>query len=443
MPDIRPFRGVRYDMAQVGALSDVVAPPYDVIDPALQDRLYAGQPLQHHPAGAEPRGAGRRRRGEPLHPRRPVLEGLAPRRRAPRGRPPPRSTSTTRPSRSRASLHPQGVPGAGPARAVRPGEDLPARADPLGPQGRPARALSTRPDSTSARSSASIPTPTARSSAPSRRACATGRRWRRPTTSASRTGSGRSTTPRRTPPVQGLMAAKPIFIADGHHRYETGLKYRDERAAGRRPYRPRRPGQLLHDDARRHERPRALDPADPPAGLRLPRPDRRSPHRAARARVRGPDRPAKARPAAAPPGRTIEIGGDQDMLGFGTVADGRWLTARLRSDAPWTGSPPSTAPSGGASASASSMSWCSKRCSARWATASCRYVHLLDEVLDRRRRTAAATSPASSPRPAWSTSSRSPRTSKRCRPRAPISIPSCSAGWCSTRFTNWKVSDPP
>ncbi len=31
--------------------------------------------------------------------------------------------------------------------------------------------------------------------------------------------------------VQGLMAEKPIFIADGHHRYETGLKFRDDREA--------------------------------------------------------------------------------------------------------------------------------------------------------------------------------------------------------------------
>ncbi|MGE3818848.1 MAG: DUF1015 family protein, partial [Isosphaeraceae bacterium] len=44
MPDVRPFRGVRYDVAKVGALSDVVAPPYDVIDPALQDRLYQASP---------------------------------------------------------------------------------------------------------------------------------------------------------------------------------------------------------------------------------------------------------------------------------------------------------------------------------------------------------------------------------------------------------------
>src|SRR3954454_20879131 len=44
MPDIRPFRGIRYDMTQVGTMSDVVAPPYDVIDPALQQRLYQASP---------------------------------------------------------------------------------------------------------------------------------------------------------------------------------------------------------------------------------------------------------------------------------------------------------------------------------------------------------------------------------------------------------------
>src|SRR5947209_7169400 len=44
MADIRPFRGIRYDMARVGAMSDVVAPPYDVIGPELQDRLYDASP---------------------------------------------------------------------------------------------------------------------------------------------------------------------------------------------------------------------------------------------------------------------------------------------------------------------------------------------------------------------------------------------------------------
>ena len=40
MPQISAFRGLRYNLGQVGALSSVVAPPYDVIDPALQQQLY-------------------------------------------------------------------------------------------------------------------------------------------------------------------------------------------------------------------------------------------------------------------------------------------------------------------------------------------------------------------------------------------------------------------
>jgi uncharacterized protein (DUF1015 family) len=45
MPEIQAFRAVRYDLGHVGALSDVVAPPYDVISPQLQEQLY-----QRHPA---------------------------------------------------------------------------------------------------------------------------------------------------------------------------------------------------------------------------------------------------------------------------------------------------------------------------------------------------------------------------------------------------------
>src|SRR3954466_15828360 len=44
MADIRAFRAYRYDLGRVGALSDVVAPPYDVIDPALQQTLYGRSP---------------------------------------------------------------------------------------------------------------------------------------------------------------------------------------------------------------------------------------------------------------------------------------------------------------------------------------------------------------------------------------------------------------
>jgi uncharacterized protein (DUF1015 family) len=44
MADIRAFRGFRYDLGQVGTLSDVVAPPYDVIDTQLQQQLYDRSP---------------------------------------------------------------------------------------------------------------------------------------------------------------------------------------------------------------------------------------------------------------------------------------------------------------------------------------------------------------------------------------------------------------
>jgi uncharacterized protein (DUF1015 family) len=40
MADISAFRAFRYDLGKVGSLSDVVCPPYDVIDASLQQSLY-------------------------------------------------------------------------------------------------------------------------------------------------------------------------------------------------------------------------------------------------------------------------------------------------------------------------------------------------------------------------------------------------------------------
>ena len=44
MAEIIPFRGVLYDPAKVGDVTSVVAPPYDVIGPAEQAALYARHP---------------------------------------------------------------------------------------------------------------------------------------------------------------------------------------------------------------------------------------------------------------------------------------------------------------------------------------------------------------------------------------------------------------
>lgn len=44
MAEVQPFRGWRYDLSQVGSLSDVVAPPYDVISAEQQKGLYELHP---------------------------------------------------------------------------------------------------------------------------------------------------------------------------------------------------------------------------------------------------------------------------------------------------------------------------------------------------------------------------------------------------------------
>ncbi len=41
MADIRPFRGVRYDQAIIDDLAQVICPPYDIIPPQVQSELYA------------------------------------------------------------------------------------------------------------------------------------------------------------------------------------------------------------------------------------------------------------------------------------------------------------------------------------------------------------------------------------------------------------------
>jgi uncharacterized protein (DUF1015 family) len=44
VPEFIPFRGLRYEASVAGALSEVICPPYDVIDEAGRERLYARSP---------------------------------------------------------------------------------------------------------------------------------------------------------------------------------------------------------------------------------------------------------------------------------------------------------------------------------------------------------------------------------------------------------------
>jgi len=45
MPEIQACRGLRYNLAQVGSLSNCIAPPYDVVDSDLQNHLYGLSPF--------------------------------------------------------------------------------------------------------------------------------------------------------------------------------------------------------------------------------------------------------------------------------------------------------------------------------------------------------------------------------------------------------------
>ena len=44
MADVKPFRGIHYDLNRIENLSDVVTPPYDVISPEEQEALYRRHP---------------------------------------------------------------------------------------------------------------------------------------------------------------------------------------------------------------------------------------------------------------------------------------------------------------------------------------------------------------------------------------------------------------
>jgi uncharacterized protein (DUF1015 family) len=60
MPQIQAFRGLRYNLARIGSLSDCIAPPYDVVDSELQNHLYNLSPFNflrlelNRPEAADP-----------------------------------------------------------------------------------------------------------------------------------------------------------------------------------------------------------------------------------------------------------------------------------------------------------------------------------------------------------------------------------------------------
>ena len=329
MADIRGFRGFRYDLGSVGTLSDVVAPPYDVVDAALQQKLYDASPYnairleltrdepgddeQHNKytrAGNTLRewvGANVIRqdtgRGLYVYEQEYTVEGKTFTRRGfmarvrlepfGKGMVFPHEQTMAGPKEDRLQLYRATGFNLSPVFGLYPdGGDVFAHLEPLVRSAPPLVATD--------------------------HLGVINRLW---TVTDSATVSK----------VIGAMGPKPVYIADGHHRYETGVKYLDER---------RELGEVADDEAAPNFCLMMLVGMSDPGLLILPT------HRLVSglaADLTAPQLEAaladhfdiveRTGTNAQAAWEHIQMDGAQTALGFGTAADGQWLVAKLRDDA--------------------------------------------------------------------------------------------------------------
>ncbi len=384
MAEIRPFPGVRFDMAKVGALTDVVAPPYDVIGPDLQTKLYNASPynivrleLNREEPEDSAKGSNRYTRAAGilkdwrkqsvirddqdtafyLYHQIFEVEG---------------QTHTRKGFFARVRLEPFGEGRIYPHEQTLSGP----KADRLALYHATGFNLSPifglYPDTENA----------------VLEAVEAGLVDKTPLEATDHLGVVHRfwpvTDPKALTTAQGLMADKAIFIADGHHRYETGLKYRDELTER---------GELSGPDDPANFCLMMLVGMSDPGLLILPT------HRLVQGlpfltsgkltELLAPEfeiedfgeGPSGCRAAW----QEIELHGDQDMLGFGTAMDNRWCTARLRSDATMDKLVPDHSPDWRSLGVSILHELVLKKIFGDLGlgdTMSCRYVHLIDEVLE-------------------------------------------------------------
>lgn len=330
MADVRAFRAFRYDLGRVGALANVVAPPYDVIDPALQNALYERSPynvirLILNKETPEDSENNNRYTRAARYLREWQLENVLKQDSArsfyvyhqefeAEGR-----RYTRKGFLGRVRLEPYGQG------KIYPHEETMAgpKADRLKLFQATAMNLSPvfgiYPDETGA------------------------------------VQSSLDEAVRRSPPIEtvdhlgvvsrlwpvadqhavslavGLMGPKPVFIADGHHRYETGLRYLDEQ---------RKRGDVPEEHAANFILMMLVAMSDPGliimpthrliSGLNGLTSERLSVLLAPHFDI---EHIGKGEEAAQLTWEHIEADGGQDLLGFGTAADGVWLTARFKTPA--------------------------------------------------------------------------------------------------------------
>jgi uncharacterized protein (DUF1015 family) len=183
--------------------------------------------------------------------------------------------------------------------------------------------------------------------------------------------------------VTGLLGPKPAFIADGHHRYETGLRYLEERRAA---------GDVRDADAAANFILMMLVSMNDPGLVILPT------HRLVSgilaldsAKLREllgshfrVEKVGSGDQGAKDTWELIEADGGQELMGFGTVADGTWHTARLLTrDAMATLAAEHSVPWRGLAVSVLHVLVLGKLApELLGGQPQCRYVHLLREVTD-------------------------------------------------------------
>jgi uncharacterized protein (DUF1015 family) len=320
MADVRPFRGFRYDLGRVGSLSAVVAPPYDVIDAALQKKLYDASPFNAVRVELTADAPGDDRYTTAARTLSGWLEDGVLRQDTARSLyvyeqefTAEGSTYTRRGFLGRVRLEPFGTGRVFPHEQTLAGP----KADRLklyratGFNVSPVFGLYPDTDNEVAAKLESV----VRRSPPTVATDHLGVVHRLWTVTDSATVSA----------VTGLMGPKPVYIADGHHRYETGLAYLDERRAA---------GEVPDDEAPANFCLMMLVGMSDPGLVILPT------HRLVSGLPAVTTEQLEAALAAnfeivgrfadaAACWEHVQLEDSQEVLGFGTVADGRWFAARL------------------------------------------------------------------------------------------------------------------
>ncbi|MDA8204149.1 MAG: DUF1015 domain-containing protein [Chloroflexi bacterium] len=235
MPELRPFRALRYDVSSVGDLGDVVSPPYDVISPARQQSLARRHPrnvvrldLPLDQAG-DPPDERYRRAGRDLAAWR--SEGTLRKDRLPAVYPYEQAyvvPGTGQPRVRRGFFARLRIEEFGPDSGVRPHErtlsapkeDRYRLLRATGMNASPVVLLAEDPDGEAMRALDAVCRLDTVADVTDD-AGVRNRLWQLATDEAE--------TASLSSALLRAGSARPLTIADGHHRYETALRYRDER----------------------------------------------------------------------------------------------------------------------------------------------------------------------------------------------------------------------